>query len=159
VAHLKTEFQDDTDLVILLDLTKSMTVDLKALQADLLPGLEETMAGLKNFRLGFVEFRDYGEPWYTQPFALSSSPAAWIREVTNAQAIGGGDIPEAVVEALDTGLGLFDKRSKSRKVVVLFGDAPQHDSPRGKVKESDVVAKAAALGVEVHTILLPVTPF
>lgn len=159
VAHLKTFFRDDTDLVVLLDLTKSMTVDLKALKADLLPSLTDTVAGLRNFRLGLMEYKDYGEPWFTRPLALSADPAAWIKAVAQAEAAGGGDIPEAVVEALDAGLGLFDPRSKARKVVVVFGDAPQHDSPRGKVKESEVVAKAVALGVEVYTILLPVTPF
>jgi hypothetical protein len=163
VAHLKTFFQDNTDLVILLDLTKSMTVDLKALRADLLPGLPETVAGLKNFRLGFVEYRDYGEPWYTKPFALSADPSTWISEVNAAEARGGGDIPEAVVEALDAGVALFDRSASAnpavKKVVVVFGDAPQHDSPRGRINESEVLARAKTQGIEIQTILLPVTPF
>jgi len=159
VKYLKTLFQDDVDLVVCLDLTKSMTVDLKALKSDLLPGLASTVAGLKNFRLGLVTYKDYGEPFVTQPLALSTDPSAWMAAVAGSAAAGGGDIPEAVVEAVDAGLNLFDKTGSARKVLVVFGDAPQHDSPRGKVLESQVTARAKALGVEVQTVLLPVTPF
>jgi len=160
VKFLKTLIQDDEDLVVCLDLTKSMTVDLNALKSDLLPGLADTISGFKNFRIGLVTFKDYGEPFVTKPFGLSADPSVWIREVKAAEAAGGGDIPEAVVEAEDAGLRLFDKTSEGkRKVLVIFGDAPQHDSPRGKVLESEVTARAQTLGVEVRTVLLPVTPF
>lgn len=158
VAHLKTFFADHTDLVVLVDETKSMTVDLKALQTDLLPVLAETMGRLEGFRLGLVEYRDYGELWTTRTLALSADPSDWSRRISQAEAFGGGDIPEAVVEALDAGLRLFDPSSPSRRVVVVFGDAPQHDSPRGKVLESEVVARARTMA-EVHPILLPVTPY
>ena len=161
VKFLKTQFQDNVDLVVCLDLTKSMGKDLAALKTDLLPNLTDTMAGLHNFRLGLVEYRDYGETLVTKPFALSPDPKTWIREVSAGEALGGGDIPEAVIEAFDAGLGLFGAESKEgvRRILVIFGDAPQHDSPRGKVKESEVVTRAAALGVEVRPVLLPVTPF
>ncbi len=159
VKFLKTLFQDGVDLVVCLDLTKSMAWDLKALKSDLLPGLPDLVAGLKNFRLGLLEYKDYGELWVTKPFALSPDATPWIKAVSQAEAAGGGDIPEAVVEALDAGLALFDKTRTAHKVMVVFGDAPQHDSPRGKVKESDVLSRIAAAGVEVRTVLLPVTPF
>ena len=159
VKFLSTLFRDDLDLVVLLDVTKSMTVDLKALKSDLLPGLADRVAGLKNFRLGLVQYKDYGEAFVTKPLALSADPSAWIKAVAASEAAGGGDIPEAVVEALGAGLALFDKKSPARKLVVVFGDAPQHDSPRGKILESEVVARAAAAGIEVQTVLLPVTPF
>jgi hypothetical protein len=161
VNFLKTQFQDNVDLVVCLDLTKSMGKDLAVMKTDLLPTLKDAMAGLKNFRLGLVEYRDYGETLVTRPFALSSDPLIWIREVSGAEAMGGGDIPEAAVEAMDAGLGLFgnEPREGVRRVLVIFGDAPQHDSPRGKVKESDVVARAATLGVDVRPVMLPVTPF
>lgn len=159
VKHLKTFFRDNVDLVVCLDLSKSMTVDLKALKSDLLPGLAETVARFKNFRVGLVEYKDYGEAFVTRPYALSSDPSIWIAAVASSAAAGGGDIPEAVVEAIDAGLSLFDKASSSQKILVVFGDAPQHDSPRGKVLESAVTARAKALGVDVQTVLLPVTPF
>lgn len=159
VAQLKTLFVDHTDLVVLVDETKSMTVDLKALQTDLLPVLADTVGRLEGFRLGLVEYRDYGELWTTRVLGLSANPEPWAKRIAQAEAVGGGDIPEAVVEALDTGLGLFDPGSTAKRVVVVFGDAPQHDSPRGKVLESEVVARAQAMGVEIHAILLPVTPY
>jgi len=160
VRFLKTLFRDNLDLVVLLDETKSMTVDLKALKVDLLPGLADTVAGLKNFRLGLVEYKDYGEPFVAKASVpLAADPTLWIQTVGQATAAGGGDIPEAVVEALDTGLNLFGPRGDRDRLVVVFGDAPQHDAPRGKVLESQVSARAKTLGIEVRTVLLPVTPF
>lgn len=159
VRFLKTLFRDNLDLVVCLDLTKSMTVDLKALKSDLLPGLADTVAGLKNFRLGLVQYKDYGEPFVTRPLALSADPAKWIQAVAGSEASGGGDIPEAVVEALDAGLKLFDTTGTADRLLVVFGDAPQHDSPRGKLNESDVLARIKAAGVSIQTVLLPVTDY
>ena len=156
---VKTLFRDNLDLVLCLDLTKSMTIDLEALKKDLLPGLAETIAGLKNFRVGLVQYKDYGEPFVTRPLALTLDPSKWIQAVSTSEAAGGGDIPEAVIEALDSGLALFDKAGTADKLLVVFGDAPQHDSPRGKIKESDVLARIAAAGVKVQTVMLPVTKF
>jgi hypothetical protein len=158
VKFLKTLFRDNVDLVLCLDLTKSMTVDLKALKSDLLPGLAALTAGLKNFRLGLVLYKDYGELYVTKTLPLASDPARWIQTVGAAEAAGGGDIPEAVIEALDAGLGLFDAGTADRMLVV-FGDAPQHDSPRGKVKESEVLARVADAHVTIQTVLLPVTDY
>ena len=159
VKFLKTLFRDNLDLVLCLDLTKSMTIDLQALKTDLLPGLADTVAGLKNFRLGLVQYKDYGEPFLTNTLALSSDPTKWIQAVGASTATGGGDIPEAVVEALDAAAGLFDKKTVSGRLIVVFGDAPQHDSPRGKVKESDVLARLREAGIAIQTILLPVTSY
>ena len=159
VKFLKTLFRENLDLVVLLDLTKSMTVDLKALKADLLPELAETMAGFRNSRLGLVQYRDYGEAFVTKVVPLSADPAAWIKAVSQSEPVGGGDIPEAVVEALDVGVGLFGPPRGVDRLIVVFGDAPQHDSPRGKVLESEVMAKVAAGNIQVQTVLLPVTPF
>jgi len=156
---VKTLFQANRDLVICLDLTMSMVVDLKALQSELLPGLADRMKTLDHFRLGLVEYKDYGAPFVTKPFPLTSDPAAFISEVNHSVAAGGGDVPEAVIEALNDALKLFPADAKVPPMIVIFGDAPQHDSPRGKIKESDVMARARALGVDVETVLLPVTQY
>lgn len=159
VRFLKTLFHDDLDLVLCLDTTMSMTQNLKALREDLLPGLAELVGGLKNFRLGLVLYKDYGEPYVTSPLALSSEVSAWSKLVSQASASGGGDVPEAVVEALDAGLGLFKKEVGSNKLIVVFGDAPQHDSPRGKLNESEVLSRLAAANVALQSVMLPVTSF
>ena len=159
VRFLKTLFHDDLDLVLCLDTTMSMTQDLKALRDDLLPELATTSAGFKNFRVGLVLYKDYGELYVTSPLALSSDVAPWSKLVAQASAAGGGDVPEAVAEALDAGLGLLKKESSSAKLLVIFGDAPQHDSPRGKLKESEVLSRIAEAGVGLQTIMLPITSY
>jgi len=159
VRFLKTLFHDDLDLVLCLDTTMSMTQNLKALREDLLPGLADVVSNLKNFRLGLVLYKDYGEPYVTSPLTLSSDVAAWSKLVSQASATGGGDVPEAVVEALDSGLHLFKKDAPSKKLMVVFGDAPQHDSPRGKLAESEVLSRLVSAGVDLQLVMLPVTSF
>jgi hypothetical protein len=160
VRFLKTLFHDDLDLVLCLDTTMSMTQNLKTLRSDLVPSLDEMMGGLKNFRLGLVLYKDYGEPYVTKVgSALSPDPAAWKQGLAPAEASGGGDIPEAVVEALDTGSRLFDGKGAQNRLMAVFADAPQHDSPRGKERESEVLGRLAAAGINLQMVMLPVTGY
>jgi hypothetical protein len=152
---------DNLDLVWAIDTTKSMKQDLAAIRQDVVPQLEALTAGFSHFRLGFVFYRDYQELYLANPVALSNDPAVWKKQLNAADAAAGGDVPEAPVEAIDAGLGLFagDPTPGVGRQLVVFADAPQHDSPRGKVTEAQVLAKAKARGVGLKVILLPLTSF
>ena len=158
-AHLKSLLKDHLDLVVCLDETGSMKVDLNALRTELLPGLSAAVSALSDFRLGLVEYRDYGETFVTRPLALSANPAAWESAVSRSEAWGGGDTPEAVIEALDAGLAVLGEAGAAERKLVVFADAPQHDSPRGKLLETDVLARIHAAGVSVEVVMLPVTSY
>ena len=160
VRYLKTLFHDDEDLVVCIDCTASMTQDLKALRQDLVPTLGAVMTGLKNFRLGLVLYKDYGEGYVAKVGSpLSSDPAVWIKGFGPAEASGGGDIPEAVIEALDVGSRMFGEAAAGHRVMAVFADAPQHDSPRGKVKESEVLARLTGQNISLQLVMLPVTTY
>jgi hypothetical protein len=158
---LTATLADNLDLVWAIDTTKSMKQDLAALRQDLVPQIEALTAGFAHFRLGFVFYRDYQELYLANTVPPSADPAVWKKQLNAAEAYGGGDVPEAPVEALDAGLGLFagDPAPGTARRIVVFADAPQHDTPRGKVTEAQVLAKAKAKGVELKVILLPLTAF
>jgi hypothetical protein len=158
---LAATVRDNLDLVWAIDTTKSMKQDLAALRQDVVPQLEAMTAGFSRFRLGFVFYRDYQELYLANPVALSNDPAVWKKQLNAADAAAGGDVPEAPVEALDAGLGLFvgDPTPGIDRQIVVFADAPQHASPRGKVTEAQVLAKAKTKGVTLKVILLPLTAF
>jgi hypothetical protein len=68
--------------------------------------------------------------------------------------MGGGDIPEAVYEALNDGATKFQWEAESR-MMILIGDAPPHPKPRGKITKEIAEKSAAERNIKVHAMLLP----
>ncbi len=149
---------ESLDMVLAIDTTKSMIENLKAVKADLLGPVAEEVKKYKSFRIGLVFYRDYMENYLTQTVGFQSDLTAVQRDLNRAVADGGGDIPEAVVEALWAGVTQFSWKAETR-VLVLLGDAPQHPAPRGTVTEAVLRQTASAKNVEIQLILLPQSAF
>lgn len=149
---------DSLDMVLVIDTTKSMVQNLKTVKENLLGPIREEVGKFKTFRIGLVFYRDYMEDYLTRSVAFSSDLDQVQKDLNRAVAAGGGDIPEAVVEALWAGLNNFRWEAENR-VILLMGDAPQHPAPRGSVLETTVRQRAAEKNVELQMIMLPQTPF
>ena len=69
----------------------------------------------------------------------------------------GGDIPEAVYEAMYAASEFYKWREGCEKQVILIGDAEPHPTPRrsGKYSKKFVLDLAESKGIKIHTILLP----
>ena len=145
---------DSLDLVLALDTTASMKNDIPYLKRELVPLLKEKTDGFRQFRFGMVLYRDYHEEYVTRirPFQTDFKT---VQSVINRTTVfGGRAIPEAVYEALYEGLHGF-AWSADEKQIVLIGDAPPHERPRGRVTKDMVYDDARSLGVEITTIILP----
>ena len=149
---------DSLDMVLAIDTTKSMVHNLKAVKENLLGPIRAEVGNFKSFRIGLVFYRDYMETYLTKVVGFQTDLAAVQKELDKATAEGGGDIPEAVVEALYAGLSQFSWSAQNRVILVL-GDAPQHPSPRGSVTETQMHQLAESKKVEIQLILLPQTAF
>jgi Mg-chelatase subunit ChlD len=149
---------DSLDMVLVIDTTKSMVENLKAVKANLLAPIREEVKKFKTFRIGLVFYRDYMEDYITRSVAFTTDLDQVQKDLNRAVADGGGDIPEAVVEALWAGLNNFRWEAQNR-VILLMGDAPQHPTPRGAVTEADVRKRALEQNVELQMIMLPQTAF
>jgi len=149
---------DTLDVVLAIDTTKSMGKNLQAMKANLLGPIRERMKKFRIFRIGLVFYRDYMEDYLTRVVAFTSDLDQLQHDLDQAQADGGGDIPEAVVEALWAGLNNFRWQAENR-VLLLMGDAPQHPTPRGDETEAMIHQVAKEKKVEVQMILLPQTIF
>jgi hypothetical protein len=149
---------DTLDVVVCVDTTKSMVKNLVSVKASLLAPFRDAAGKFKTLRLGLVLYRDYMEDYLTRDIPLTTDLDHIQTELDKAVADGGGDIPEAVVEALWAGLNEFDWQSPNR-VLLLMGDAPQHPTPRGNVTEAMVLKKAKDADVHIQTIMLPQTKF
>lgn len=149
---------DSLDMVLAIDTTKSMVQNLKTVKANLLPLIREEVRKYKTFRIGLVFYRDYMEDYLTRATAFNADLDQVQRDLDRSVAEGGGDIPEAVIEALWAGINNYRWEAENR-IILLMGDAPQHPAPRGTITEATVRAKAAEKSIELELIMLPQTSF
>ena len=142
------------DLVLALDTTASMDNDIPWLKRELVPLLKEQTEGYAHFRFGMVLYRDYHEDYLTRVRPFQNDLNGIQGVINRTTVFGGRDIPEAVYEALYEGVHAFPWVAEDRKLL-LIGDAPPHERPRGKVTKEMVYEDAETLGVEITTIILP----
>lgn len=145
---------DSLDMVIAIDTTKSMVQNLKIIQSLLVAPLRDGTANYRNFQIGLVFYRDYLEDYLTRVVPFTRDWDQLQKDLDRQTAEGGGDAPEAVVEAMWAGLNSF-RWTASRRVLLVVGDAPQHPIPRGDVTETQVRDLAHSLGVQVEMLMLP----
>lgn len=142
------------DLVLALDTTASMENDIPWLKKELVPLLREQTEGYSHFRFGMVLYRDYHEDYLTRVRPFQEDLDGIQGVINRTTVFGGRDIPEAVYEALYEGVHAFEWTAEDRKLI-LIGDAPPHERPRGKVTKEMVYEDAQAAGIEITTIILP----
>jgi len=142
------------DIVICLDTTNSMKKFIDPLRQKLIPMLNEMLSGFPSFRIGMTLFKDYTDTYLTRIVPFTEDFAKFQRDLNAIRVMGGGDIPEAVYEALYDGAVKFKWEAESR-VMILIGDAPAHPKPRGKITKEMADKAAEEKNIKVHAILLP----
>ncbi|MFC0345349.1 VWA domain-containing protein [Epilithonimonas hispanica] len=117
------------DLVFVVDATGSMGDEINYLKSELLDVLKKVETNLTqtNIRYGSVFYRDNGDEYITRKFDFSNDAENLISFIKKQNARGGGDRPEAVVEALETSIDeLAWNKENSTKIMFLLLDAPPH---------------------------------
>ena len=143
------------DIVICLDTTNSMKPFIDPVRKKLIPALDELLSGFPSFRIGMVLFKDYRDVNYlTKIVPFTSDFTRFQRDLNSIRVSGGGDIPEAVYEAIHEGATKFSWEAESR-MIILIGDAPPHPTPRGKITKEITDLAAKERSINVHAILLP----
>lgn len=151
---LAAEAGRNVDIVICLDTTGSMVPYLDAVRRMLIPITRVATAGFASWRIGMVLYRDYPPDLYiTKLMPFTRDFSVFQRFLNSAVAWGGGDIPEAVYEALYDAAVKFPWEAESR-LVILIGDAPPHPEPRGEITSEMVFQKVEEKGLRVYAILL-----
>jgi uncharacterized protein YegL len=120
------------DLMIALDATGSMGDEIDFLRSELqaiLQQLRQDHPGL-DLRVGLVSYRDVGDEYVTWTLPLGSNLQATQARLGQVEANGGGDMPEAMDEALIRAVGQ-DWRPGATRSLLLVADAPPHDDKQG----------------------------
>ncbi len=154
------------DIYFLADTTGSMASILNAVQAGA-NNVLSALAGLGvDMAFGVGNYKDFGsgDPYCFQHQVSPTNVAATVTAAINTwSAIGGGDIPEGELFALDSlavpAGGAIGWRTGSKRIIVWFGDAPGHDpictalsGAPVAITEATVTAKLVAEGITVLAI-------
>lgn len=142
------------DFVLCLDTTGSMKAFIDPVRQKLIPSLNELIGSFPSFRIGMVLFRDYRDLYVTKVVPFTADFAKFQRDLNSIRVGGGGDIPEAVYEALYNGAVKFPWEAESR-IMILIGDAPPHPVPRGGITKEMVDKAVLEKNIKVHAIMLP----
>ncbi|MDR0322894.1 MAG: VWA domain-containing protein [Treponema sp.] len=151
---LEKEKGKSLDIVICLDTTNSMKKYIDPVRAALIPMLNEQLSNFISFRIGLVLYKDYYDEYLTRIVPFTADFARFQRDLNAIRVGGGGDIPEAVYEALHAGATRFTWEAES-KVMLLIGDGPPHPRPRGRITKTMAEDAAAEKNIKVHAMLLP----
>jgi hypothetical protein len=151
---LKKEKGKDVDIAVCLDVTGSMEPYLNAIRQRLIPMLKELSADFASFRIGMVLYKDYYDEFINKVFPFTRDFDALQKNISGVRVGGGGDIPEAVYEALYAGATKLSWEAEKR-IMLLIGDAPPHPRPRGSITKQMVDSETLNRRIELHAMILP----
>ena len=153
------------NIVFALDSTGSMKDDVARLRKDFIPRLqlllEEFTAPVQ---LGLLLYRDYVDSYDYEGIPVKVYPSTASLEVFEQHLFDftirgneGGDVPEAVYEALYGSMVFYNWTEGAQGRVILIGDAEPHANPRGSKKYTKelVVSTAVERGIVIDTIITP----
>jgi len=153
------------DIVLLIDITGSMSDDVPNIQASIPAMLNALTNNFSNFRLGLAVHQDfpvspYGDPGDV-PFAviepLGTSAATIQTSVQALVATGGADFPESQYHALNQTLAQMSFLAGRLPIIFLMTDADFHDADvevgyPGPGRTATLAAISAS-GVKIFTLI------
>lgn len=114
------------DVALVVDATDSMQFVIDSVRERLSNMIESLQTMVDTTRVGIVAYRDRGEDYVTRWVDFSFSTSKLQGFLTNLEAGGGGDWPEAVYEGVDVAIHDLSWRKKSRRIVVIVSGSSPH---------------------------------
>jgi hypothetical protein len=140
------------NIAFMIDATGSMGDELGYLQAELYDVIERTKKELHNsdLKIGSVFYRDTTDEYLVKNFDFTSRTEDIISFIKKQRANGGGDYPEAVVEAFEESLNQLSWEDDAEtKLLFVLLDAPPHYNPENLDKLKIFAKTAARKGIRV----------
>jgi Mg-chelatase subunit ChlD len=158
-AHLEAKHRHSQpqriEVAFVLDTTGSM--------ASLIDGAKKKIWSIANtivdinpnadVRMALIGYRDFGDKYVTKSFDMTRDIQGLYGKLLKFQAYGGGDMPEAVNEALNASVKdlHWSKQENTRRIIFLVGDAPPHMDYNGP-KYAEIVSEARQAGIVVNAV-------
>lgn len=122
--HIQGLREGGLDVLFVFDATVSMARYIDQVKLKI-ANLAKTYKKLvPTCRIGMVAYRDHGEAFVTRTHPLTYAVASLQSFLNEIEAVGGGDREEAVEEALRVAIDDIKWNEKSKKIILLIGDAP-----------------------------------
>ncbi|NIA20605.1 MAG: VWA domain-containing protein [Anaerolineaceae bacterium] len=143
---------DQLDVGIVLDTTASMGRPLAWVKRDVVKMMRAFEMISREPRIGVTLYRDHGDQYVTRNIPLTSNARSLAKALRPCQPKGGGDVPEAVYEALRAMIKKqkWSPSKTARKVILLISDAPPQQKTLGKIEQ--LVTEAVEDRFLVHAI-------
>lgn len=144
------------DVVLVVDSTGSMGPAIANVQSEMKTIVSTVKAEQADAQFAVVDYKDVvdGAGVFRVRTDLTDNPATAQAAVNGISAGGGGDLPEAQLNALwqiGSGGGAITFRPGSSRVVVWFGDASGHDPSLGHTL-ADAIASLQGVSARVVAI-------
>lgn len=136
------------DLMVVLDCTGSMGDEIAFLRAE----LRAILADVKrrhpdlDLRVGLVAYRDLGDEFVTRSYQFTRDLDTLQEVIADQRGTGGGDMPEAVDEALSRAVAQ-EWRPDAVKSLMWVADAPPHDDKMGRAWAASEAARAKGIRI------------
>jgi predicted acylesterase/phospholipase RssA len=152
------------NVVFAVDATGSMKNDIEYLRQNLIPQLEAELLNFGSVRLGLLLYRDYGDNYTYQGLPVKFFDFVYTSDEFYAnlndfkiRGNEGGDVPEAVYEALYGSMEFYNWDPKAQKKIILIGDAEPHKRPRGSIKctKEMVLELSRQKNILIDAIIIP----
>lgn len=145
------------DIALVVDTTGSMGDEMEYLHAEIDSIVRRVRrnAGNVDIRIGLIAYKDDGDEYVVKSYGMGRNPTFVSNTLETLGAGGGGDMPEAVDQAMKAAEQL-QWRPNAVKAMLLVADAPPHDekmaetlSSTGRLRGRGVqIVPVAASGVD-----------
>lgn len=145
----------NVDIAFVVDATGSMQDEINYLKKDLNEVVYQAkqFSNTLNMRFANIFYRDTGDDYVVRSQNFTRVLTESTAFVTENNAAGGGDMPEAVDIALDSAINNLDWREDTRtKLLFLVLDAPPHNTPEIRRKIIELSKKASEKGIRIIPI-------
>ncbi len=149
------ELPDILDISFVVDATGSMTDEIAFLKAELrdVVGRIQSVLNHSSIRTSSVFYRDQGDEYITRKTDFSTAIGQTDDFIKHQHAAGGGDYPEALIEALEVAVRDLEWSEKAvSRIMFLVLDAPPHYSEKELEKLHKLLMEAAQKGIRIIPI-------
>ncbi len=140
------------DLAIVLDVTGSMGDEHRYLTDEFenIVGQARRRYPDADLRFALVAYRDHGDQFVVRRWDFTRSEREMRQRLQQLSAGGGGDMPEAMDEALDAMLDLDWRTGTAARIAFLVADAPPHAQRMDETLAA--VREARARGLRLYPL-------
>jgi len=133
--HIQVLREGGLDVVFVFDSTGSMAEFLRQVKIKIANLVATFKKLVPTARIGLITYRDVGDDFVTRVHHLTHGTRSLQNFLRETEPVGGGDREEAVDEALRVAIDDLNWRKKSKKIILLIGDAPPHKKDIAKTEK------------------------